>query len=194
VEDSSSSVQMCERRISEGTDVGISAHISEPSPPHNNLPVSQQPSSRPPLQHDPDLCSNIDLAPETAEALRLVETLFMNPDWGRTGSISDGDEADVVRPTRTEAGGIEVDPSNAGTDSDADMGEIEGGERKGVVGSAQKPSAPHQPELLKPPKATTQVSNLKDLFAPQEENGLSVTSYSCMIEGTKLKCSQLGSH
>jgi hypothetical protein len=133
----------------------------------NILDASQSPADD---NDDPADATNADLAAEKATALRLLYSMFgeADEDWGGAEDVDSDMEREAAALHASQSSGLhdaadfEVVPAAERASKKSSIDQRQAAQ----ITSATAP-APRNPDPVQPPTAT----NLKDLFAPREEEG-----------------------
>ncbi|KAH9964306.1 hypothetical protein BJV74DRAFT_799681 [Russula compacta] len=141
----------------------------EPAPPHS----SSMASSSTPVSGD---AANTDLAVETAKALQLLNTMFgeANEDWGGAESVDSEMEQEAAASTHANDA---VPYASQNSSHDATDFEVvpapQQADKNSSVVDLQAPiaTAARDPDPVEPSR------QLKDLFAPREEEGFSLINH-----------------
>ncbi|PCH44599.1 hypothetical protein WOLCODRAFT_133309 [Wolfiporia cocos MD-104 SS10] len=141
----------------------------KPVAPTQKAPAVSAPSSAPtPASHLPPTTTDSDLRQEAQQSLGLLQDLFgdkEDEDWGGTESIGSGVEMDMPAPR--EPSPAVQENSEKGAEAPADAMEVD--EEMTAPASELQSETPAAEPQRKPP-APVQVTKLKDLFAPREED------------------------
>jgi hypothetical protein len=153
-----------DEEVEEILDVSPSSVEDNPNMhPRAEIPVSRAASSR--SSSPPVPTTSADLAAETARALQLLNSMFgeANEDWGGAESL----DSDMEQAATANAEPFTSQRSHDTTDFEVVPASkpAHKGPSLDRQAEAEAEAAPRKPDLIQPS------ANLKDLFAPREEEG-----------------------